>query len=241
MKKQLLLCAVAIVAGLSACNDETLPTEGRGNLLENPSDAVVLQESEYGMAFEDFYTEALGDTIKALPPFTPADSLVPYYPLPPLPKDTTKPIPPGYVHESSHESGNYSNYKPSGTIHSSQDFDKSKYRYPGTRHISAGVDQSKYTPPGGEHIKEGKQHSMYKPTGTVHIEDEHNRSKYKPSGSEHIKDGANVTKYKPVGWVHFGGPPSIDNTKYLPPGYVHIAKGPDESKYYKPASTPAGQ
>lgn len=236
MKKQLLLCAVAIVAGLSACNDETLPTEGGGNLLENPSDAVVLQESEYGMAFENFYTEALGDTIKALPPYTPVDSLTPYYPPRTYPTDTT-----GYVHESSLESGNYSRYKPSGTEHIKDGSNKSRYAYPGTQHISEGTDKSKYTPPGSEHIKEGDNKSKYKPTGTVHIEDEHNRSKYKPSGSEHIKDGANVTKYKPAGWVHFGGPPSIDNTKYLPPGYVHIASGPDESKYYKPASTPAGQ
>lgn len=236
MKKQLLLCAVAIVAGLSACNDETLPTEGRGNLLENPSDAVVLQDSEYGMAFEDFYAEALGDTIKPAPPYTPVDTLIPRYPRWPRRNQDS-----GYVHITTNEVGDWSQYKLPGTEHISKGADESKYTYPGTQHITEGANKSKYTPPGSEHIKEGDNKSKYKPTGTVHIEDKHNRSKYKPSDSEHIKDGVNVTKYKPAGWVHFGGPPSIDNTKYLPPGYVHIAKGPDESKYYKPASTPAGQ
>lgn len=235
MKKQLLLSAVAIVVGLNACNDETLPTEGQGKLLKNPPNTALLEDSEYGMAFEDFYSFAPGDTIKALPPYTPADSLRPYYPGPRRRQDS------GYVHISTNETGDLTRYKLPGTVHSSQGADESKYIYPGTRHISEGTDKSRYTPPGSEHIKEGENKSSYKPTGTVHIEDEHNRSKYKPSGSEHIKDGVNATKYKPVSWVHFGGPPSIDNTKYLPPGYVHIAKGENESKYYKPSSSSSGQ
>jgi hypothetical protein len=236
MKKQLLLSAVALVVGLSACNDETLPTEGQGNLLKNPPNTTLLEDSEYGMGFEDFYSLAPGDTIKAVPPYVPVDSLRPYLPGLSRPGNA-----PGYVHISTLETGDWSRYKPTGTIHISEGSDKTKYGYPGTRHISEGDDRSRYTPPNSEHVKEGENKSRYKPANSVHIEDEHNRSKYKPAGTEHIKEGANKSQYKPVNWVHFGGPPSIDNTKYLPPGYEHIAKGENESKYYKPASNPAGQ
>ena len=216
MNKQFCLSVVVIALGLSACNDETLPTEGQGNLLKNPSDAVLLEDSEYGSVFDVFYAEALGDTVKALPP----SKAIP----PPAPRGPSTSPGTGLVHETDPATGNVSKYKPSGSTH-----------------ISSGTNQSKYVPSGYEHIKEGSNESRCQPPGTVHIEDEHNRSLYKPTGTEHISEGLNKTAYKPAGWVHFGGPPAIDKSKYIPAGYEHIAKGPDESKYCKPASTPAGQ
>lgn len=216
MNKQFCLSIVVIALGLSACNDETLPTEGQGNLLKNPSDAVLLEDSEYGSVFDVFYAEALGDTVKALPPVKPT---TPRVPIKPRSGPGT-----GYVHETDQATGNVSSYKPTGSTH-----------------ISSGTNKSNYAPAGTEHISEGDDQSKCKAPGTVHIEDEHNRSKYKPAGTEHISEGLNKTAYKPAGWVHFGGPPAIDKSKYIPAGYEHIAKGPDESKYCKPASTPAGQ
>lgn len=214
MNKQFCLPIVVIALGLSACNDETLPTEAQGNLLKNPSDAVLLEDSEYSSVFDVFYAEAIGDTVKAIPPAKPIPSRVPRGP-------STAPGT-GLVHETDEATGNVSKYKPAGSTH-----------------ISSGTNQSKYVPSGFEHIKEGSNESRCQPPGTVHIEDEHNRSLYKPTGTEHISAPTDRTKYKPTGWTHFGGPPAIDKSKYIPVGYVHIQSGTDQSKYCKPTTVPA--
>lgn len=216
MKKQLLLFTVAIVVGLSSCNDETLPTEGQNDLLKNPSTSRLLEDSEYGTAFEDFYTEARGDTVYPVPHSEPIS--------PSMPREPTVTQPPGSVHETDEATGNASKYKPAHSTH-----------------ISSGINKSKYVPVGFEHIKEGIHQSKCYPTGAVHNRGKYDRTLYKPAGTEHIKAGANVTKYKPAGWVHISDSVSVDKSKYIPAGYQHIAKGPDESKYCKPTSTPAGQ
>jgi hypothetical protein len=174
MNKQFCLSVAMLVLGLSACNDDALPTGTERDLLRDATHAPDLGGSAYGSASQILSGgTATPDTVRSYPPVGP-----------------WKPgsdRPPGTVltHENDKTTGNYTQMvKPTGWEHIADEYNRSNYKPAGTEHISDGANKSSYKPANWVHFG-----------GPPAID----KTNYIPSGYVHVKSGPNQSKYsKPV-------------------------------------------